>query len=276
MGRGVPQSHADALDYYREAAGKGDEYSLGVVYAEGKGVPQDYAQALTWYRKAADKGDMRAQSALASLYHTGGSMWVQARMPIDFGQALVWYRRAADQGDDTAMWGLGAMYVAAQGVSRDFVEGHKWMSLSIPRSRLLDTSPLMSALEQLEKVMTPRQIAEAKERARVWEEAVAKQSRTSDCTALYGTYDMRLKLSAGKASCGPAFGSQWTLSGNANCSNFRVYETGSTITFIGTIGNDGRFKATGSGATIEGTVEGRQISAIDTNPDCTFTVTGSR
>jgi hypothetical protein len=98
----------------------------------------------------------------------------------------------------------------------------------------------------------------------------------AECTAFYGTYDMTLKLSSGKASCGPILGSRWTLSGNADCSNFSVYETGSTITFTGTIGTDGRFRATGSGATIEGAVKGPQISATDTNPDCTFTVTGSR
>ena len=109
--------------------------------------------------------------------------------------------------------------------------------------------------------------------------ATTVQSATqaeAECSAFYGTYDMTLKLSSGKASCGPIFGSRWTLSGSPDCSNFRVFETGSTITFIGTIETDGRFKATGSEATIEGTVKGRQISATDTNPDCTFTVTGSR
>ena len=98
----------------------------------------------------------------------------------------------------------------------------------------------------------------------------------AECTAFYGTYAMTLKLLSGKASCGPVFGSRWTLSGREDCSNFRVYETGSTITFSGTIDANGRFKATGSEATIEGTVKGRQIDATDTNPDCTFTVTGSR
>jgi TPR repeat protein len=177
VGRGVPQSHDVAMDYYRQAADKGDEFSLGVVYAEGKGVPQNYAQALTWYRKAADQGDMRAQSAIASLYQMGGSMWVKARMPIDFAQALVWYRRAADQGDDVALYALGAMYFAGQGVSRDLVEAHKWVSLSIPRSRVADTSPLTSVIEGLEKVMTAQQIAEAKERARNWEAWFAKQNK---------------------------------------------------------------------------------------------------
>ena len=176
IGRGVAQSHADAMDYYRQAADKGDEFSLGVVYAEGKGVPQDYAQALTWYRKAADQGDIRAQSAIGSLYHMGGSMWVKARMPIDFAQALVWYRRAADQGDDVAQFGLGMMYFAAQGVSRDFAEAHKWLSLSIARA-LVDKSTLMPAIQELEKVMTMQQIAEAKQRARDWEATFAKQKK---------------------------------------------------------------------------------------------------
>jgi hypothetical protein len=98
----------------------------------------------------------------------------------------------------------------------------------------------------------------------------------ANCTAFYGTYDMTLKQSSGAATCGATFGSRWTFSGNADCSNFTVLETGSNITFRGTINSDGKFKATGSGATIEGRATGSQVTGTDTNPTCTFAVSGHR
>lgn len=96
------------------------------------------------------------------------------------------------------------------------------------------------------------------------------------CTAFYGTYEVALTLSSGAASCGTTFGSRWTLSGKADCSNFEVFEVGSNIRFRGTIRSDGTFKATGSGATIDGRVAGNQIAGSDTNPACTFKVSGHR
>jgi TIR domain-containing protein len=98
----------------------------------------------------------------------------------------------------------------------------------------------------------------------------------ADCTALYGTYDMTLTLSSGAASCDRSLGSRWTFSGNTDCSNFKVIEAGSNITFHGTISSSGKFKATGSGATIEGGVTGNQIIGTDTNSACAFTVAGKR
>ena len=45
--------------------------SLGLLYQRGQGVKQDYAQAIEWYRKAADKGDVAASLNLAPLYAKG-------------------------------------------------------------------------------------------------------------------------------------------------------------------------------------------------------------
>ena len=53
-------------------------------------------------------------------------------------------------------------------------------------------------------------------------------------------------------------------------------ETGSNITFRGTISSEGKFKATGSGATIERSAAGNKITGTDVNPTCTFTVSGHR
>jgi len=109
--------------------------------------------------------------------------------------------------------------------------------------------------------------------AKEWSKRVIAPAQ---CAGLYGTYDVSLQRSSGDASCGPTFGSRWTLSGNADCTDFRVIEAGSNITFRGTISSNGKFKAAGSGAMIEGTVSGGQITGTDTNPTCSFTVSGQR
>jgi TPR repeat protein len=43
------------------------QYGLGFSYAHGQGVPQDYAEAIRWYRKAAGQGHTDAQRALDAL-----------------------------------------------------------------------------------------------------------------------------------------------------------------------------------------------------------------
>jgi len=60
MGRGLAQSDAQAVAWYRMAAEKGDPLgmtNLGSMYAQGRGVPRDDVQAVAWFRKAAEKGD---------------------------------------------------------------------------------------------------------------------------------------------------------------------------------------------------------------------------
>jgi TPR repeat protein len=45
--------------------------NLGVMYHPGKGVPQDDAEAVWWYRLAAGQGDADAQNNLGVNYANG-------------------------------------------------------------------------------------------------------------------------------------------------------------------------------------------------------------
>jgi len=57
-GRGVPQSYAEAVKWYRLGAEQGDvwaQYFLGLMYEEGHDVTQDYVEAHKWYNLAASK-----------------------------------------------------------------------------------------------------------------------------------------------------------------------------------------------------------------------------
>ncbi len=51
---------ATALEKLRALVEQGDtdaQLRLGIMYAKGTGVPQDFAEAVNWYRLAAEKGD---------------------------------------------------------------------------------------------------------------------------------------------------------------------------------------------------------------------------
>jgi TPR repeat protein len=62
------------------------------MYREGKGVQQSYAEALKWYRKAAEQGDVGAQNDLGLMYDEGQGV------PQDYVIAHMWYTLAAAQG----------------------------------------------------------------------------------------------------------------------------------------------------------------------------------
>jgi uncharacterized protein len=66
--------------------------NLGVMFENGRGVEKDPAQAAQWYRRAADKGNAQAQFNLGDLYEAGRGV------DKDLNQALDWFRKAAKQG----------------------------------------------------------------------------------------------------------------------------------------------------------------------------------
>jgi TPR repeat protein len=118
-GRGVDQNDTEAVKWYRKAADQGDDiaqYNLGVIYATGQGVDQSDAESLKWFRKAADQGDAKAQFRVGIMYSKG----IGVRQSD--AEALKWYRKAADQGDDIAQYNLGVMYMLRQNET----EALKW------------------------------------------------------------------------------------------------------------------------------------------------------
>jgi TPR repeat protein len=122
-GQGVPQDHAQAVRWFREAAGQGDtkaQFNLAFMYAHGQGVPQDYAEAVHWARQAAEQGYAKAQYILGVSYGRGNGV------PQDYTEAVRWYRKAADQGDAYGQYGLGFSYAQGNGVPQDYTEAVRW------------------------------------------------------------------------------------------------------------------------------------------------------
>lgn len=70
MGLSVVENHAEALKWYRKAAGMGSVaamYNLGLKYEDGFGADKDTDEALKWYEQAAAKGHDGAQTRIKLL-----------------------------------------------------------------------------------------------------------------------------------------------------------------------------------------------------------------
>lgn len=66
-GHGVDTNAAEAVRWYRKAAGQGyadAQYRLGICYLKGIGVDKDDEESAKWFRKSAEQYHLGAQIAL--------------------------------------------------------------------------------------------------------------------------------------------------------------------------------------------------------------------
>lgn len=145
----------------RLQAERGDpnaQYLLGSLYEHGQGMPQSHQEAVKWYRKAAEQGNVDAQFSLALAYMFGQGT------PQSYEDAVVWFRKAAEQGNPAAQFNLGVAYAGGTGVPQSSEEARKWFQKAadqgfapakeilphlrqVPTYRTLDTpSPDLSPL----------------------------------------------------------------------------------------------------------------------------------
>ena len=109
----------------------------------------------------AEKGEAEAQHNLGYLFNNGLGV---AR---DIRQAEIWYRQAAEQGVAEAQCILGLMCARGEVGEIDYVEAHKWFSISAVAGNQASAANLKHA----ETLMTPDQVSEAIRRAIEWTEA---------------------------------------------------------------------------------------------------------
>ncbi len=153
-GYGVPQDDVEAANWLRTAAEQGlpeAQTLLGVMYAKGQGVTQNDVRAAIWFRKAADQDHAAAQSNLGLMYAEGRGV------TQDDAEAAAWFRKAADRGLAEARTILGLIYVKGQGVAQNYVFAHMWLNLAAAQG----DAAALSKRDQLARMMTPAQIAEA-------------------------------------------------------------------------------------------------------------------
>ncbi|MCZ6862267.1 MAG: tetratricopeptide repeat protein [Alphaproteobacteria bacterium] len=115
----------------------------------------DYARALEEWRTAAGKGDIDAMVGLAGLHASGFGV------RQNYASAAQWYEKAARRGHASAQLNLGDAYARGRGVKRDLIAGHMWLSLAAGQGKIWAAQ----RRDQLEKSMTPTQIASAQARA---------------------------------------------------------------------------------------------------------------
>jgi len=118
---------AEDLAVLRQSAREGwsfDQYTLGLMYAEGKGVPQSDTQAVYWIRLAAEQDNSHAQTNLGLRYMVGEGV------PQDYAQGARWLRLAAEWGNQEAQSRLGLLYLEGQGVPKNYVASYIWADLA--------------------------------------------------------------------------------------------------------------------------------------------------
>jgi hypothetical protein len=128
--------------------------NIGLIYAAGDIVPQDGARAMRWLRGPAEEGVGLAQNNLALLYATGSGV------KQDGAEAGRWFRKAAEQGVAPSQENLGVLYANGIGVPKDLIQAHMWLNLS-----LMNGHPIEEKLKVVESLMSPPDIARAKELA---------------------------------------------------------------------------------------------------------------
>ena len=161
----VPPDQPKVVELYRSAADQGHvpaQIILGKIYHAGNGVPRDYLEGTKWFRLAADQGRLDAQMILADLYAHSPDL-------ADAAEAAKWYHLAADQGEASAQYSLGLMYLEGKGVSKSFVQAHKWLHLASVNSSTSYLSDSYAMLrDEASAEMTPEQLAKARQLAQEW------------------------------------------------------------------------------------------------------------
>ncbi len=115
------------------------------------------ADAAMLFRQVGEKGNRRAQYQLGLLYARGDG--VQKNLV----KARAWLRKAAMQGHPKAQFYLGQMYVFGDGGKKDNVKATTWFWLA----KTLGDRFAGDSLKVMIGKDSPRELAEAKERAKV-------------------------------------------------------------------------------------------------------------
>jgi TPR repeat protein len=147
-----------------EAGNADAQYNIGRLYAYGRGVPQDHAKAVEWYRKSAARGNLWAINNIGRLYQNG------LGVSQDDAAAVQWYRLSADGGNGVAQYNLGSMYLRGRGIGQSDREAHFWWSLALASDISDDVrSDVKHDIKLVEAHMSGGEIEESRRRAQGWQ-----------------------------------------------------------------------------------------------------------
>ncbi len=129
IGNGVKKNLAEAVGWWKKAAGKGDTssaYAVGLCYLYGNqdGIAQDYGEAVQWLKKAALAGDAWAAFTLGLMADLGVGLSPAPAL------AAKWYLLAAQKRHEQASTNLGLLYYYGSGVPQNYEEALKWFRIA--------------------------------------------------------------------------------------------------------------------------------------------------
>jgi len=123
LGRGVPLSYEQAIQYYTMAIKQGDPnamYGLAGMYDRGQGITQSFEKAAEVYALAANQEHASAQFNLGLSYARGQGVAQSYEKTIEL------YTLAANQGVANAQGSLGILYYNGEGTAQSNAMARKW------------------------------------------------------------------------------------------------------------------------------------------------------
>ena len=150
-----------AYEKLKPEADKGNpiaQYRLGQMYRLGYGFSQNDREAIKWFRKSAQQGNENAQYELGELYSD--------EKYKNYKLAARYFRDAAENKHFIAQYRMGTMFRDGKGVIQDYVQAHMWFNIAMAEEKNIDST--RKSTNEIEKKMTPNQIAEAQKMAREW------------------------------------------------------------------------------------------------------------
>lgn len=178
-------NYAAAYKLWLPLANNGDaraQTMIGVLYKNAWGVEFNAREAERWHLMAAKQGYPEGQYNLGDLYV--GGWGVQ-----DCNKGMAWLRKAANQGHSKAQLLLAYIYDSGQTsqwmcVPRNAVETYMWASLAATASDREVAERAKGLIKYWQqRDITPAQIVQAKEQARVLQQKIAQTQPTQAAAA---------------------------------------------------------------------------------------------
>jgi TPR repeat protein len=128
-GQGGPKDAERAVQLLKELASDSGSacQELGQCYEFGRGTEVDLAQAADYYRQAAEKGNNDGKCSYGVMLENGRGV------KIDRPQAMQLYREAAKAGHARAMVWLASMILESEGEARDLPLARRWLERAARR-----------------------------------------------------------------------------------------------------------------------------------------------
>ncbi len=156
-----PTEKTKAIISKAKAGDAGAQTALGQLYYFGEGgVKLSHETARAWYQKALSQNSARAKYALSGMYFRGEGG------EKDHKKAYALALEAAQQGLQEAQLNVGKKLSRGDGVQRNLVHAHAWLTLAAENGSLL----AYGLKVDLAKSMATKQLQQATKLADVWRE----------------------------------------------------------------------------------------------------------